>query len=73
MLSPSNLMIGGAAAIIISCVGSFLNCLTLYVLLSSSKLRMNPTTVLIMFLTVSNLFYTGVALPLTGASLLNPR
>ena len=71
MFSSSNLLIGGIAAIIISSVGSILNGITLYVLLSNRKIRRNPTTVLIIFLTVSNLFYTAIALPLTGASMLH--
>ena len=71
MFSEYQFFVGGTAAAIIACLGTVFNCVTLYVLLGTSSMRTNPTTVLIMFLTASNLIYTSLVLPLTSASMLN--
>ena len=71
MLGEDQLYFGGLAATVVSCVGSVFNVSTLYVLLGSKSIRSNPTTVLIIFLTISNLVYTALVLPQTAASMLN--
>ena len=73
MLSDTELYIGGLAATVVSALGSIFNISTLYVLLGTKSIRSNPTTVLIIFLTISNLVYTGLVLPQTAASMLHIR
>ena len=73
MLSETELYVGGLAATIVSALGSIFNISTLYVLLGTKSIRSNPTTVLIIFLTISNLVYTGLVLPQTAASMLRFR
>ena len=46
-------------------------CTARYVLVASSSMRSNPTTVLITFLTASNLVFTSLVLPQTAVSMLN--
>ena len=73
MLPHLHLLIGGIISIIISIVGSILNTLTLYVLLSVKSLRNNSTTILIIFLTITNLIYTTLVLPLNSLVMLRPE
>ena len=73
MLTETELYVGGLAATMVSALGSIFNISTLYVLLGTKSIRSNPTTVLIIFLTISNLVYTGLVLPQTAASMLHIR
>lgn len=73
MLTDTELYFGGLAATVVSALGSIFNICTLYVLLGTKSIRSNPTTVLIIFLTISNLVYTGLVLPQTAASMLHIR
>ena len=70
MLPPSHLLIGGIISIIISITGSILNVFTLYILFSVKALRNNSTTILIIFLILSNLIYTILVLPLNSVAML---
>ena len=70
MIPHTHLVTGGVICIIISSIGSILNIFTLYVLFSVNSLRSNPTTILIIFLLISNLIYTSVILPLNSVALL---
>ena len=70
MFTDGQFYVGGLSAAIIACLGTVFNCVTLYVLLATSSIRSNPTTVLIIFLTTSNLIYTSLVLPFTSASML---
>ena len=70
MFTDHQFYVGGLSAAIIACLGTVFNCVTLYVLLATSSIRSNPTTVLIIFLTTSNLIYTSLVLPFTSASML---
>ena len=73
MLSGNQLLVGGLAAGGIAVIGSLANLTTLHLLLDTARARANPTTVLIIFLTASNLVYTGLVLPQTAASMLNTK
>ena len=73
MLPHTHLIIGGVISIVISLVGSILNILTLYVLFSVKSLRNNSTTILIIFLILSNLIYTALILPLNSLAMLKPE
>lgn len=73
MLSGNQLLVGGFAAGGIAVIGSLANLTTLHLLLDTARARANPTTVLIIFLTASNLVYTALVLPQTAASMLNTK
>ena len=73
MLNGDQLLVGGVAAGVISVVGSLANLTTLHILLNMASARTNPTTVLIIFLTASNLVYTGLVLPQTAAGMLSRK
>ena len=73
MLSGDQLLVGGVAAGVIAVIGSLANLTTLHLLLGPASTRTNPTTVLIIFLTASNLVYTGLVLPQTAASMLSKK
>ena len=45
---------------------------SLLVLCTDKKLRSNPTTLLVIFLSISNLIYTAIVLPLNCLALLQP-
>ena len=45
---------------------------SLLVLCTDKKLRLNPTTLLVIFLSISNLIYTTIVLPLNCLALLKP-
>ena len=70
MLPPSHLLIGRIISKIISITGSILNVFTLYILFSVKALRNNSTTILIIFLILSNLIYTILVLPLNSVAML---
>ena len=73
MLSGNQLLVGGVAAGVIAVIGSLANLTTLHLLLNTTSARTNPTTVLIIFLTASNLVYTVLVLPQTAASMLSTK
>ena len=45
---------------------------SLLVLCGDKRLRSNPTTLLVIFLSVSNLIYTSLVLPLNALAMLKP-
>jgi 3-hydroxymyristoyl/3-hydroxydecanoyl-(acyl carrier protein) dehydratase len=73
MISPSHHFIGGIVSTDIAAVGTLLNLLTLFVLCSDKKLRGNSTTILIIFMTISNLLFTSIVLPLNSVAMLKPQ
>ena len=72
MIPESHLVIGGIICSMIAIFGTVLNTIALVVLCSEKKLRRNPTTILIIFLSFSNLVSSVLALPLEALSLFNP-
>jgi len=65
-------VVGGVASALIATLGTTLNVFTLFILCSEKKLRRNPTTVLIIFMTFSNLLFTALVLPLNSIALISP-
>ena len=61
--------VGGIASSIIAVLGTALNVVALLVL-ADKKLRRNPTTILVIALTVTNTIYTGLILPFNSVTLL---
>ena len=72
MIPESHLVIGGVICIVISVFGTILNTFALVVLCSEKKLGRNPTTILIIFLTLSNLVSSLLAMPVEAVTLLSP-
>ena len=72
MIPESHLVIGGIICSVIAIFGTILNTIALVVLCSEKKLRRNPTTILIIFLSFSNLVSSVLALPLEALSLFAP-
>ena len=70
MLPASHFFFGGIISSVMAVLGTVLNLLALWVLVDK-KLRSNPTTILVIFLTISNTIYTTVVLPFNAATLLN--
>ena len=70
MIPANHLLAGGIISSIIAFLGTLLNTLALIVLCGDRKLRKNSTTVLIIFLSISNLISSAVVLPLETLSLL---
>ena len=73
MISPGHHLLGGVASTAIAVLGTVLNILVLLVLCSDKKLRSNSTTILIIFMTFSNLLFTGLVLPVNSIALLHPQ
>jgi hypothetical protein len=72
MLPPGHFLLGGVFSAAIAVTGTLLNALAL-VVLADSKLSSNPTTVLVIFLTISNTIYTALVLPFNSVTLLKPH
>lgn len=72
MLPTDYLLVGGIFCIIISISGSILNFVTLFILISNVSFQKNSTSILIIFLLISNLIYSLVVLPLNSIALLYP-
>ena len=88
MIPEEHLTVGGATSAAIALIGSVFNVIrsssnsltfkihTLYpsllVLCGDKRLRSNPTTLLVIFLSVSNLIYTSLVLPLNALAMLKP-
>ena len=66
LLPDSHIKLGFVAASAFSSVGVILNTVTLITLINSRKLRAQPTNQFIISLTVSDLLYCAVCLPLTA-------
>ena len=82
MIPASHMVVGGVVSAAIAAIGTILNSLrcrasfhlpSLLVLCTDRKLRTNPTTLLIIFLSTSNLVYTALVLPLNALAMLQPR
>ncbi len=69
-LPQESVAVGFAFAVLISCVGSALNALTLVALVSQRKLRAHSTTDFVVSLTVSDLLYCAFCLPITADTFL---
>jgi hypothetical protein len=72
MLPETHMVAGGVVSAVIAVIGSLLSAASLAVLCSDTKLRTNPTTLIIIFLSLSNLLYTALVLPLNSLALLRP-
>jgi hypothetical protein len=73
MIPANHLLVGGVISGLFAIVGTILNFLALYVLCLDKELRKNSTTILIIFLSISNFIGSGLGLPLNSASLLLPH
>jgi len=82
MIPAGHMVVGGVVSAAIAAIGTLLNSLrcraslhlpSLLVLCTDRKLRTNPTTLLIIFLSTSNLVYTALVLPLNSLAMLQPR
>lgn len=69
MIPEAHFEVGGIASSIIAVLGTALNVVALLVL-ADKKLRRNPTTILVIALTVTNTIYTGLILPFNSVTLL---
>ena len=70
MLPESHFLLGGVLSSVLAVVGTVLNLLAMMVLVDV-RLRSNPTTILVIFLTITNTIYTALVLPFNSATLLN--
>ena len=70
MLPESHFLFGGVLSSVLAVVGTVLNLLAMMVLVDV-RLRSNPTTILVIFLTITNTIYTALVLPFNSATLLN--
>jgi len=72
MIPTEHLIVGGASSAAIALIGSVFNAVSLLVLCGDKRLRSNPTTLLVIFLSISNLIYTSLVLPLNALAMLKP-
>ena len=70
MLPESHFLLGGVLSSVLAVLGTVLNLLAMMVLVDV-RLRSNPTTILVIFLTITNTIYTALVLPFNSATLLN--
>ena len=68
-LPASHVLAGFSFSVAFSLIGILLNAVTLYALLTCSKLRAHSTTYFVVSLTVSDLLFCGVTLPITADTL----
>ena len=70
MLPETHFLLGGVLSSVLAVAGTVLNLLAMMVLVDV-RLRSNPTTILVIFLTITNTIYTALVLPFNSATLLN--
>ena len=71
MISYKYSKVGGYSCAVIATVGFILNTTTFIVLGSEKKLRQQPTTVIILVITMFDIFYTAVILPFHAINILD--
>ena len=71
MISNRNSKIGGYCCAVIAVLGFLVNTITLLVLGKQRKLRQQPTTIIILAITIIDIFYTAVILPLHAINMLD--
>ena len=71
MISYKYSSVGGYSCAVIAAVGFILNTTTFIVLGSQKKLRQQPTTVIILVITMFDIFYTAVILPFHAINMLD--
>jgi hypothetical protein len=71
MISYKYSTVGGYSCAVIAVVGVIINTITFMVLGSQKKLRQQPTTVIVLAITMFDIFYTAVILPFHAISMLD--
>jgi hypothetical protein len=71
MISYKYSTVGGYFCAVIAVVGVIINTITFMVLGSQKKLRQQPTTVIVLAITMFDIFYTAVILPFHAISMLD--
>ena len=71
MISNGYSLVGGYSCAVIAIIGVVFNVTTLVVLGSHRKLRQQPTTVIILAITIVDAIKTGVILPLHASDLIH--
>ena len=73
MTDHSNSLLGGYSCLIIGVIGTLVNLVVLIVLSSERKLSSQPTTAVLVVITVLNILYNGLILPAQSIMYLERR
>ena len=68
-----NSLLGGYSCLVIGIIGTFINLVVLIVLSSERKLSSQPTTAILVVITVLNILYNGLILPAQSVMYLERR